>query len=195
MPDSLIDIGSYAFYDSGLRSITLPANLKSIHEYAFDCTPDSYTRKTRDSALNDVYVKGTFESWLALSGKGNLEEVGSVHLCFGEDEITSVTFPAGTSTIGEDDLVRCNGIEEITLPEGVKTLAKRCLIGTSITTLTLPASVASIGEYAFPSTLTELYYEGTMLDWASVRRDTMWASSGNFSVVRFTGGGEVPIYN
>ena len=193
LPESVEEIGAYAFYDSGLRSIHLPASLKTIREYAFDCTPDSYSRKTRDSKVEDVYIERTYESWMALRGKENLEDVDNVHLLMGGEELTSLTVPEGTTSIPKQAFVRCTGIKTITLPQGLTTLEDRCLCWTGATTLTLPKSIAHIGESAIPFSLTELIFEGSSAEWLEIDRNTFWDSGSSISVIKCSDG-EIPAW-
>lgn len=192
LPGGVTSIGAYAFYDSGLQTINLPASLTLIKDYAFDCTPDPYTRRERDSKVKDVYVDGSLSSWLSLKGKENLSDVKNVHLRFGGKEATSIELPSMTK-LGNNVFPSCTGITEMKLPSNLTYLEDRCLLGTSITSLTLPSSVRFIGDYAFPDALESLSYEGTSLEWLQIERETLWASNANISVIHCNDG-DISVY-
>ena len=63
---------------------------------------------------------------------------------------TSITLPAGVTSIGEAAFCGCVALTSIELPEGVTSIARdafyRCK---ALTSIELPADVTSIGEFAF----------------------------------------------
>ena len=64
IPDGVAIIGEYVFgHNSGLTSITIPASVTCVGDYAF----------TNCLNLKDVYYQGTAEEWnnLEIGGDGN----------------------------------------------------------------------------------------------------------------------------
>ena len=73
--------------------------------------------------------------------------------------LTSLTLPAGITSIGDDAFYGCSGLTSITIPNGVTQIDKNAFRDcTGLTSLTLPANIKRIGESAFKncSRLTSL---------------------------------------
>ena len=74
--------------------------------------------------------------------------------------LTSLTLPAGITSIGRSTFEGCRGLTSLTLPAGITSIGGGAFEGCSgLTSLTLPAGITSIGEYAFRgcSGLTSIY--------------------------------------
>ncbi len=74
--------------------------------------------------------------------------------------LTSLTLPAGITSIGEYAFSGCSGLTSLNLPAGITSIDKYAFSGCSrLTSLTLPAGITSIGEFAFSycSGLTSIY--------------------------------------
>ena len=64
--------------------------------------------------------------------------------------LTSLTLPAGITSIDSYAFYSCSGLMSLTLPTGITSIGEYAFMGCSgLTSLTLPASITSIGEYAF----------------------------------------------
>ena len=64
--------------------------------------------------------------------------------------LTSLTLPAGITSIDSYAFYSCSGLMSLTLPTGITSIGEYAFEGCSgLTSLTLPASITSIGEYAF----------------------------------------------
>ena len=64
--------------------------------------------------------------------------------------LTSLTLPAGITSIDSYAFYGCSGLMSLTLPTGITSIGEYAFMGCSgLTSLTLPASITSIGEYAF----------------------------------------------
>ena len=69
---------------------------------------------------------------------------------YGCSGLTSLTLPAGITSIGEYAFYGCSGLTSLTLPAGITSIGDDTFYGCSgLTSLTLPAGITSIGEYAF----------------------------------------------
>jgi hypothetical protein len=134
LPASLQSIGDYAF--SGCTGIvgalTFPASLKSIGNYAFQ----SCSRITA----------------LTLTHSTSLESIGDYAFqnCTG---ITALTFPASLQSIGNYAFNRCKVIDgALAFPASLESIGNYAFQNcTSITALIFPASLEIIGMYAFQS--------------------------------------------
>lgn len=107
--DETISITPYAFYTCGqLRSVTIPAGVKSIPDYCFE-----YCYK-----LTGVTFLGT-----------SLESIGvqSFYQCSG---LTSIAIPSGTTKIGDEAFYGCKSLSSVTVPDSVVEIGSRALYNT-----------------------------------------------------------------
>ena len=178
IPDSVTSIGGSAFSGcTGLTSITIPESVTSIGNGAFsDCTgltsitiPDSVI-SIGDNAFSDCTVltnvtipdSVTFIGWHAFSGCTNLETItipknakfdshgGTFNNC---TSLKNVKFSSGIEKITDYLFYRSsnlNSLTSITIPDSVTSVGyyafRDC---TGLTSITIPDSVTSIGGYAF----------------------------------------------
>ena len=166
IPDSVSSIGKYAFYGcSNLSVFTFTDNVSIVKEYAFyDCY-----------ALKTVYFDGTLTDWCALTFDGNACNpcYHGAALYIGNELLTALMIPNGTTSIGNyafegcefitsallPDTLKtigryafsgCAGLESITIPDSVTFIDRSALRGCKdLTNVTLGANVKSIGMYAF----------------------------------------------
>ena len=82
----------------------------------------------------------------------------------GCSSLTSVTIPNGVTSIGTGAFIRCTGLTSITIPNGVTSIDNSTFQNcTGLTSITIPNSVTSIGNSAFftCSSLTSVTVEAT----------------------------------
>ena len=133
IPASVTTIGNSAFSGSGLTSITIPDSVTEIGEYAFDCC----------RSLANV----TLGNKLVTIGNG----------AFYGTSLTSVTIPDSVTTIGDNafseyqdfDDKPSSSLTSVTFGNSIKTIGEYAFTGTHLTSITIPASVTSIGTEAF----------------------------------------------
>ena len=127
IPNSVTSIGSYAFQESDLTSITIPSSVTSIGERAFSyCT---------------VLTSITIPSSVTLIGSSAFSG------CTG---LTSITIPSSVTSIGVSAFSGCSGLTSITIPSSVKSINSFAFSGCSgLTSITIPSSVTSINSFAF----------------------------------------------
>ena len=132
LPDSLVSIGSKAFWGcDGLTSVVIPENVTRIGDWAFSCC-DNVTSVTVGTGVKSVGY-GAFESCHKLAtvkwNATNCQTAGNdVWTVFADcPSLTSAQFGNNVQTIPNYLLYNCN----------------------KISTLSIPASVTSIGAYAF----------------------------------------------
>ena len=105
------------------------------------------------------------------------DEIGeyAFHDCSG---LTSLTLPAGITSIGRSAFVGCSGLTSLNLPAGITSIGSSAFEGCSgLTSLTLPAGITSIGDDAFCgcSGLTSLTLPAGI---TSIGDDAFWGCSG-----------------
>jgi len=124
IPDTVTSIGSMAFYQCGFSSLDLPANLTYIGDSAFE-----------GSALASVDIPSgvTFISFRAFAYCPNL---------------AALTLHSGLLEIGTEAFAGCPLIS-LVIPDTVITINPDAFTYGDFTSITLPASVAIIADYAF----------------------------------------------
>ena len=169
-----------AFYEcTNLKKITIPDSVTSIGYGAFSgCSsltsitiPDSVTSIGRDAFLK----------------------------C---SSLTSITIPDSVTSIGSGAFSGCSSLETATIPAfaisyfsetNLKTVVITSGKGirynafygwTSLTSIVIPDSVTSIGEWAFRdcTSLTSINYRGTQSQWNGIYKGSEW----NYNTGRYT---------
>lgn len=122
--DSCLEkIGASCFENSGLRDIFLPKRVKDV---------------SRDAFLHCDKLENVF-----------MEE-GS-QICLAETELPSATqvTPAANVLIGNDKLADLRRLRDVSFPEGMVKIGNYWFFGSDIESVTIPASVKTIGIDAF----------------------------------------------
>jgi hypothetical protein len=154
IPDSVTSIGGNAFSGcSGLTSITIPDSVTSIGSGAF-----------HNTAWYEAQPDGlVYAGKVAYAYKGEMPTNTSITLLagtkgiadyafYGCSGLTSITIPAGVASIGNYAFQNCSGITSITLSAGVTSIGDYAFYNCrGLTSITIPASVTSIGDAAFYS--------------------------------------------
>ncbi|MCH5158608.1 MAG: leucine-rich repeat domain-containing protein [Clostridiales bacterium] len=161
IPDSVISIGRYAFNNcSGLSSITIPNGVETIGEFAFfGCRSLSsiivgtglkeigYSAFVGYLPAKKVYYTGDIAGWCQIEGL--------------DDLINSET----TLYIGGEPL---SG--NLVIPNGVTAISYYAFAyNRLVTSVTLPATLTSIGGSAFSNCdIDTVYFEGDLSKWCEV---------------------------
>lgn len=147
-PSGLTTIGQFAFTSTQLTSVHLPDSVTAIGENAFLL---STIRQFRLPAGLTAIPDGLF--WSNAFPAGTTIGVGN-----GTNSIPEGVTSIGSSAFGENP-----GISAVTLPPGLSEVQAQAFQGSSITSLTVPASVTFLGPNSFTTgdTLTEVTFEGT----------------------------------
>lgn len=119
-------IGSSMFYNTGLTSITIPDNIKTIKNSAFEA----------NSKLTSV-------TW-----NKNVQTAGS-RIFAANPNLTTVNIPEGVTNIPEAFVLGCRSLTNINIPNSVTTLGRQAFNGTGIKNLVLPDSVTTLAVGAF----------------------------------------------
>lgn len=172
IPVSVEIIGLAAFSGSGIESIHLPANLKTISTAAFSgCTnlksvefPAGLTKIENMAFEKSGLIRMELPDTVTTMGSGvfskcpnlefvklprNLEviETGMFEKCA---KLQSVVFPENVKVIGRLAFMWCDELQNFTLPESVETIGLQAFIDCeSLTEVTIPANVTIIEQNSF----------------------------------------------
>lgn len=172
IPVSVEIIGFAAFSGSGIESIHLPANLKTISTAAFSgCTnlksvefPEALTkiesRAFEKSGLvrmelpdtvttmgSDVFSECPNLEFVKLPRNLEVIEMSMFKKCA---KLQSVVFPENVKVIGRWAFMWCDELQNFTLPESVETIGLQAFIDCeSLTEVTIPANVTIIEQNSF----------------------------------------------
>ena len=139
--EGTLGIADYAFYGSGLTSITIPDSVTSIGERAFYYC----------SGLTSITIPDSVTS---------IGESAFAY-CSG---LASITIGNGVTSIGNYAFSDCSGLTSVTIGNSVTSIGYSAFYNCSgLTSITIPDSVTSIGRYAFSdcSGLTSVTFENT----------------------------------
>ena len=172
IPVSVEIIGLAAFSGSGIESIHLPANLKTISTAAFSgCTnlksvefPEALTKIESRAFEKSGLIRMELPDTVTTMGSGvfsecpnlefvklprNLEiiELSMFEKCA---KLQSVLFPENVKVIGRWAFMWCDELQNFTLPESVETIGLQAFIDCeSLTEVTIPAKVTKIEQNSF----------------------------------------------
>ena len=119
------NIGSWAFRDNQLISITIPSSVTSIGGVAF-----------ADNQLTSI----TIPSSVTFIGDG----------AFSNNRLTSITIPSSVTSIRAVAFAD-NQLTSVTIPSSVTYIGGSAFVHNQLTSITVPPSVTSIGQLAFAS--------------------------------------------
>lgn len=158
LPASLESIGDYAFDRSGnvaIGIVTLPAGLTSLGYFVFGDTPIWGIRVAEDntafSAVDDVLF--------------NYDRTQLILYPYTPitSDVTAYTVPDTVTSIREYAFYSCKTLTEITIPNGVTKIGEGAFYDCEALSITLPDSLTDIGESAFAySGLTSLTLLGSL---------------------------------
>ncbi len=151
-------IGNYAFYNSGLTSLTLPGNVTSIGDYSF-ASCSALTSLTFNKGLA-IMGENAFSTCHALTSIGTLPATlttiskRAFSYC---DAFTTLTIPGTVETVGEGAFFECEALETLTLEEGVKTIGPTAFSTCKkLASMSLPNSLETIANAAFAGLIPTL---------------------------------------
>ena len=189
IPDSVTYIASFAFSGcSSLTSVTIPDSVTSIGENAFSAC-SKLVEVIDKSSLNITkgFGENGYVAYYALEvHNGESKIVNKDNYLFytynnvnyligyvGKD--TNLTLPESYNgqnyEIYKYAFYRCDSLTSVTIPDSVTSIGNGAFLGCSnLTSVTIPDSVTYIPYEAFYScdSLTDVYYTGTEEQWKAI---------------------------
>ena len=167
IPDAVTLLDSYVFSKcTNLSSVTLSNNLTKINNYAFsDCT--SLQEITIPSSVNSI-VGSPFPSSLKRVNITSIESWFKIYfgsytsnpvyyarnLYLNDELVTNIDIPNTITYINNYALVGLESLTSITIPNSVFSIGERAFQSTKITNITIPGNVVSVGKNAFNSCIS-----------------------------------------
>jgi hypothetical protein len=144
IPNSVTNIGGYAFYECTLTNVTIGANVTSIGEWAF-----SETSLTSVAIPNSVTSIGDFAFMSCTI-------------------LTNVTIGNGVTIIGSNAFYDCPSVPSVTIPNSVNSIGDNAFaLCTSLTGIYFQGNTPSIGSFVFYGERVTIYFLPGTTDWGS----------------------------
>ncbi len=207
LPQGLTAVGERAFYTcTALSGVTLPEGLETIGKEAFvGCSGMKSFEVSEGSehfrAENGLlYSKDGATLVACPGGKEGAVKVPSGVLTIGAcafqdcDKVTDVTLPKGLTAIEAYAFSSCGGLDGMRLPTGVEQLGDEAFASTSLTNLTVPASVTSFGTrvFAYSGHLTIFGKTGTKAEEYANANQIPFAAAGTFTNCSYLSRSTIP---
>lgn len=127
IPDGVEEVGIAAISETELEEITLPDSLSVIDRHSF-----SFNASLKSIDMSNTSIE--YVDAMAFVNCTSLKEV---------------LFSDSTVTIGLAAFLNCESLEEVTLPPALEEVLQSAFMGTALTEIKIPSSVANIGYNAF----------------------------------------------
>lgn len=158
LPSSLVKIGNYAFAILPyIESIVIPEGVKEIGSQVFACD-EALKNISLPSSLNtfggSLFVGCSSLKYVTSNGVDYLGNENNPYLFAARRtpknvSPTSISLNEHTVFVGGSAFEKDSSIQEVTLSSHLKVIGSMAFAATSITSISLPATLERIGEYAF----------------------------------------------
>ena len=151
LPESLEKIDELAFSNcSSLSDIDIPEGIKSVGEDAFSGT--DILKKTDIDEYGCVYMGKVLiyskeeKEYIKIKDTTKVIADGVFD---NYENLKQVEFPNSLERIGYNSFRSCTSLEEISIPEGVKSIGESAFMYSGLKKVDLPDTVVDIDDYAF----------------------------------------------
>lgn len=180
LPSSLASIGQYAFYNTRIEELLIPASVSSIANYFAAQNPAlkrvEFGKGSKLTQINP-YSFNYDSSLSEIIFPEGLRTIGEES--FLRCALTSLDFPEGLTSINQYAFDSCQSLSEVKFPSTLNSIASWAFRNTSIKELYLPENLTSLDNYAFydmeklnevhlPVSLSKLSYQ--FLDCKNITR-------------------------
>lgn len=205
IPSDVKTIGTYAFSNSDIGSITIPSSVMFIGAYAFKNNrlsyieiPSSVTNIGR-AAFNNNQLSDEDAFIYKRNSDGTIDK--TILVSYGGAERSNIIVPNTVKELGSSCFSEIIGIENIILPDSLETIRTSALSSTKMkmTSIMIPSSVITIEKGALTKTaswnanlIKVINKTGRSFDWGSIINSktgynfvtgTVGNSAGNVEIV------------
>lgn len=153
----LREIGRETFYGGSIKSIDLPETVEIIDTFAFSQTHlEEITLPANVTKLGSSVFSITNYLKRADFSKTKLESIGKYTFNYSKG-ISEVILPSTLKVIEQLDFARCTSLHEITIPDGVETICDSAFCESGLDEISIPSSVTTIGAKAFADISHDAY--------------------------------------
>jgi hypothetical protein len=138
IPAGITSIGNYAFSETGLASLEIPSAISTIEEGAFSYCP----------SLASITVDASNTHFTSVGGVLYTADQ-SMLVCYPSGKSGAFSIPSGVTEIGPGAFEGCTGLTGVTIPDSVSDIDDNAFLECGLTSVTLPAGVNQVGEAAF----------------------------------------------
>ncbi len=158
IPNDIVSIGEFAFRGvTGLNEITIPHSVASIERFAFiGCNlasliiPSSVTSITdytfSGDTMTSIVVEDDNPVYDSREGCNAIIETATNTLVLG---CQTTRIPSSIKKIGHYSFISVKTLTELVIPEGVSSVGSDAFAYSSLTMISLPKTLGTIGNYAF----------------------------------------------
>ncbi len=185
IPDSVVEIGDYAFYGSGVTTMTVGKAVEMVGCVALNgvtsLTWNAVNCETMGIVYVDYFDTGNYRHQMipltqvtigdgveripnhfaymaqitSLELPQSVKVIGS-HAFYDCDLMTNIQLPSSITTISDEAFNNCDGLSELIIPGSVKTIGYGAFSGCSgLSFVSIPASVEEVKGFAYCNNLTE----------------------------------------
>lgn len=148
-PATLTTIMECAFWNSGLKTVTLPATIRTIEDYAFvACEGLTELRISDTSRLDMIFDLPIVERIEVMEGVSAIDEEAFA----GAESLVEVKLPSTLSMIKQYAFYDCGMLEYLELPDSVVSIGANAFENCySLKEVKLPEGLLLLSEFAFYS--------------------------------------------
>lgn len=175
IPSGTIQIGTCAFTRcDNLVSVYFPS--PNTVQYILGEAFRECTSLANIDIPNGVVLIGAnaFSGCLSLETATLPEGIEAIpRACFSAcSNLHSVLVPSTVTAVGQEAFYGCHSLGDLSLPSGVTTIEQAAFQSSGIRTIYIPVTLTAVayGVFLNCSNLTDIYYEGTQLQWRNINQ-------------------------
>ena len=149
LPNSIIEIGPYAFYQcSSLSKFTIPQSVTKLGDYSFGFSGLMSIELTEGVTTYGKWVFEYSDKLSFIKFPKNITSIpqGMFSSC---TSLENINIPNGVTMIEQAAFSNCSRLKEISLPPSLLAIGRSAFSNCDIKSITLNDNLASIYEYAF----------------------------------------------
>ena len=150
IPDDVVEIGGYAFIDSGVVHLEVPGSIKVIHDSAFSGITSLKSIKICDgvTSLPDWCFQNC-ESLEEVSFPESIDTFG-IHCFAGCNKLERIVLPDKLTEISESLFEGCGSLKSVTIGRNIIKVGSKAFMNcTALKEILMPNSVSSLGDECF----------------------------------------------